>query len=167
VPTVFPPSAGRYGGSMAVSTSWAQHGATTGRSTGDVGAAASPARRRRRGARPQLLGGDAGSGGPRASSLPPALPLPLLLLHSPDFWWRRWIWIGGSSPRGRRRNRESWRIGWDLKGGAARVWSPGEWRMRLLGRVAGTAGSSAVGAAAMEGPTRAPLPPRDMSRGGR
>jgi hypothetical protein len=88
VSTVFPPSAARYGGSMAVSTSWAQHGATTGPSAGDVGAAASPARRRRRGARPQLLGGDAGSRGPRASSLPPALPLPLLLLHSPDFWRR-------------------------------------------------------------------------------
>jgi hypothetical protein len=39
--------------------------------------------------------------------------------------------------------------------------------MRLLGRVAGIAGSSAVGAAAMEGPARAPLPPRDTSRGGR
>jgi hypothetical protein len=45
VTTAFPPSAARYGGSMAVSTSWAQHGAATGRSAGDVGAATSPAPR--------------------------------------------------------------------------------------------------------------------------
>jgi hypothetical protein len=100
VSTVFPPSAARYGGSMAVSTSWAQHDATTGRSTGDVGAAVYPARRRRRGARPQLLGGDAGSRGPRASSVPPALPLPSPTSSLPDFWWRRWIWTGGQFPTG-------------------------------------------------------------------
>jgi hypothetical protein len=45
VTTAFLPSAARYGGSMAVSTSWAQHGTTTGRSAGDVGAATSPAPR--------------------------------------------------------------------------------------------------------------------------
>jgi hypothetical protein len=77
VSTVFPPSAARYGGSMAVSTSWVPHGATTGRSTGDVGAAASPARRRRRGARPQPLGGDVGTAAP---GLAPCLLRPSLLL---------------------------------------------------------------------------------------
>jgi hypothetical protein len=85
VSTVFPPSAARYGGSMAVSTSWAQHGATMGRSAGDVGTEASPARRLTRGARPQLLGGDLGSRCPRASSLPPALPLPSPTSSLPRF----------------------------------------------------------------------------------
>jgi hypothetical protein len=100
VSTVFPPSAARYSGSMAVSTSWAQHGATTGRSAGDVGAAASPARRRRRGARPQLLGGDAGSRGPRASSLPPALPLPSPTSSLPRFLVEAMDLDRGAVPQG-------------------------------------------------------------------
>jgi hypothetical protein len=47
-----------------------------GRSAGDVGAAAFPARRRRRGARPQPLGGDAGTAAP-PGSLPASCAPPL------------------------------------------------------------------------------------------
>jgi hypothetical protein len=100
VSTVFPPSAARYGGSMAVSTSWVQHGVATGRSAGDVGAAASPARRRRRGARPQVLGGDVGSRGPRASSLPPALPLPSPTSSLPRFLVEAMDLDRGAVPQG-------------------------------------------------------------------
>jgi hypothetical protein len=100
VSTVFPPSAARYGGSMAVSTSWAQHGATTGRNAGDVGAVASPARRRRRGVQPQPLGRDAGSRGPRASSLPPALPLPSPTSSLPRFLVEAMDLDRGAVPQG-------------------------------------------------------------------
>jgi hypothetical protein len=70
--SVPPIGAARYGGSKAARTSWAHHGTTLGYGAGDVGATAPPARRRRRGARLQLLGGDAGLLGGSVVGVPPA-----------------------------------------------------------------------------------------------
>jgi hypothetical protein len=67
---------------------------------GVVGATAPPARRRRRGARLQLLGGDAGSRGPRASSLPPALPLPSPTSSLPRFLVEAMDLDWGAVPQG-------------------------------------------------------------------
>jgi hypothetical protein len=64
----------RYDGSIAVRTSGTQHGAMTGRSAGDVGSTAPPARRRRRGARLQLLGGDARMGAMALTARAPRRP---------------------------------------------------------------------------------------------
>jgi hypothetical protein len=167
--TVFPPTgAAWYGGSKAARTSWAQHDTALGYGVGDVGATTPPARRRRRGAWLQLLGGDAGLLGGGGVGSPPASSG---LQHNKKKTPRGHLDKGAAANAPRCStslrpplpsfssllavSREEFPAGGGArKGGACRwiyrrrlskVWAPNEWRMRLLGRVAGIAGQQCGG----------------------